>query len=107
MACNCDDSNAWKARAVELEAENRRLKLSLRFARRDIERLLGKVDEVLRWLPTDDGSDVTTLENGACGHTSELPPQAVESDEPMSPAVWTRVGNWMAARLNPSPKEQP
>jgi hypothetical protein len=87
--CGCAESRAWKARALAAE-------LSMRVARRSLERLLENFDRVLSTLP---GEDVVTLEDGVAWQT-------LEPDEPLSPAVWRRVGNWMAERLAASAKEQ-
>jgi hypothetical protein len=92
--CNCDQSEAWKARALAAELENRRLSLSIQFARRDLEKLLAKVDQVLGGPDTE---DVVTADHGVSGEARAA--RAGDSDRPMSPAVWQRVGSWMAERI--------
>lgn len=106
--CNCEDSKAWKARALAAE-------LAMRFAHRNLERLLDNLDRVMKTLPTE---SVSTLEDEAAGQTvyREMTPEfeqrimAIANGEaiaePLTPETWRRIVNWMADRLR-NPKETP
>lgn len=46
--CSCDDSKHWQLRALAAEAKNRALELALKFARQQLNRLLDRLDGVIR-----------------------------------------------------------
>lgn len=106
--CNCEDSKAWKARALAAE-------LAVRFAHRNLERLLDKLDRAMKTLPTE---SVSTLEGEAAGQTAEFTEMTPEFEqrivaiangeaiaEPLTPETWRRIVNWMADRLRNPVKE--
>lgn len=92
--CSCDESKAWRTRALAAE-------LSLRYARGQLRRLLEHFDRVLDEMP---GEDLETPE-GVLGATHR-------ADEPLRDAdsIWKlgKVVDWMLLRVrgDGSPKSE-
>lgn len=90
--CNCDQAKSWEARALAAELEARKLRLSLRFAQQQLERLLDKVDVAIGESPVE---TVVGANGEPIGYTGELTPE----DATLDSKSWRSLAGWLRARL--------
>lgn len=92
LPCNCDQAKAWEARALASEKDERALRLALRFARQQLERLLDKVDVAIGESPVE---MVVGANGEPIGYTGELTPE----DATLDSKPWRSLAGWLRARL--------
>jgi hypothetical protein len=85
--CGCDESKAWRTRALGAE-------LALRYARGQLRKLLESLDRLLNPLP---GEDVVDPSGDVIGQTLPAENTYVEGQQPGG--VARKVVNWMAERI--------